>query len=72
MASTASQRGYENTQLTVNRTGGQIELRPAFHGECRLRVRRGTLTADIDHDEFDAVDEMREEFDYFADRTLFS
>ena len=70
MASTASQRGYENTQLTVTGTEGQIELRPAFHGECRLRVQRGTLTADIDHDEFDAVDEMREEFDHFVDRLL--
>jgi len=70
MVSTASQRGHEDTQLTITGTEGQLELRPAFHGDCGLRVRRGELTADIDHDEFDAVDEMREEFDYFADRLL--
>jgi predicted dehydrogenase len=70
MASTASQRGHEDTQLKITGTEGQLELRPAFHGECGLRVARGDLAADVGHDEFDAVDEMCEEFDYFADRLL--
>lgn len=70
MASTASQRGYEDTQLKITGTEGQLELRPAFHGECGLRVARGDLTTDMEHDKFDAVDETCEEFDYFADRLL--
>ena len=70
MASTASQRGHEDTQLKITGTDGQIELRPAFHGTCALTVASNDLVIDVDHDEFDAVDEMREEFDYFADRVL--
>ncbi len=70
MVSTASQRGQADSHLKITGTEGQLELRPAFHGECGLRVRKGDLTAKVDHDEFDAIDEMREEFDYFADRLL--
>jgi len=50
--------------------GPQLKHRLAFHGECGIQVRRENLTGDIDHDEFDDIDEMREEFDYFADRLL--
>jgi predicted dehydrogenase len=69
MVGTASQNAHKDTQLTITGTDGQIELRPAFHGECELHLSNSALDVDISH-EFDATDEMREEFDYFADRIL--
>jgi len=70
MVTTDSQRAHQDTQLKLTGTEGQIELRPAFHGECTLRLSRGEKTVTIEHDTFDAEMEMREEFDYFADRVL--
>lgn len=67
---TATQNAHTDSQLKLTGTEGQIELQPAFHGECALRLSRGELTATLEHDTFDEHDEMREEFDYFADRVL--
>lgn len=69
MVSTATQNGQSDSQLTVTGTEGQLELRPAFHGECRLHAVRGDRRADFDR-AFGAEEEMCEEFDYFADRLL--
>lgn len=68
--STASQRAHQDTQLKITGTEGQIELRPAFHGEVEMRVETGDLSVEMAHATADEVDEMREEFDYFADRLL--
>lgn len=70
MTSTSSQNAHEDTHLKITGTDGQIELRPAFHGECSLHLSRGELSVTIEHDSFDAEREMEEEFDYFADRLL--
>ena len=70
MVSTSSQRAYEDTHLKLTGTEGRIELRPAFHGECGLHLSRNDVSVDVRHDSFDAEREMREEFDYFADRVL--
>ena len=70
MVMTSSQRAHRDTRLTITGTEGQVELRPAFHGEAPLHLSRGELTVDVTHDSFDAQREMREEFDYFADRIL--
>jgi xylose dehydrogenase (NAD/NADP) len=70
MVSTASQNGYDDTRLQLTGTEGRIELRPAFHGECSLHLARDDRSVSIEQDEFGAKEEMREEFDYFADRVL--
>jgi len=70
MVSTSSQNAQEDTQLKITGTDGQIELRPAFHGQCTLHISRGEATVTVEHDGFDAQREMREQFDYFADRIL--
>ena len=70
MVSSASQNAYEDTQLKLTGTDGQIELRPAFHGEATLHLSKHDLSVTVEHEAFDEVDEMREEFDYFADRVL--
>nr|WP_233340989.1 D-xylose 1-dehydrogenase Gfo6 [Haloprofundus sp. MHR1] len=70
LVSTASQRAHTDTQLKITGTDGQLELRPAFHGECTLYASDGDLTVELSHDSFGAVEETTEEFDYFADRLL--
>ena len=70
LVSTSSQHAQTSSLLTVTGTDGELELRPAFDGECSLHVSRGDLRVDVDHRSFDAQREMREEFDYFADRVL--
>lgn len=70
MVSTASQNAYDDTRLQLTGTEGQIELRPAFHGTCSLHLARNDLSVTVEHESFDAEREMREEFDYFADRVL--
>ncbi|MBV0925379.1 Gfo/Idh/MocA family oxidoreductase [Halomicroarcula limicola] len=70
MVTTTSQNAHEDTQLKLTGTEGQIDLRPAFHGECTMHLARGELSATVSHDAFDSQREMREEFDYFADRVL--
>ena len=70
MITTASQNAYDDTHLKITGTEGQIELHPAFHGEATLHLRRDDLSITVEHESFDAQREMREEFDYFADRVL--
>lgn len=70
MVTTDSQRAHEDTQLKITGTEGQIDLRPAFHGECTLHLSRGDVSVTVSHEQHDAQREMREEFDYFADRVL--
>ncbi|MDS0278673.1 Gfo/Idh/MocA family oxidoreductase [Halomicroarcula sp. S1AR25-4] len=70
MVTTDSQRAHEDTQLKITGTEGQIDLRPAFHGECTMHLSRGDVTATVSHEAFDSQREMREEFDFFADRVL--
>nr|WP_129113908.1 oxidoreductase [Halegenticoccus tardaugens] len=70
MISSSSQNAYEDSQLKITGTEGQIELHPAFHGECVLHLSWGGLSVRVEHDVFDAEREMREEFDYFANRLL--
>ncbi len=70
MVTTTSQNAQTDTQLKITGTEGQIELDPAFHGECALRLTRGDLVVDVDHREFDAEREVLELFDYFSDRVL--
>lgn len=70
MVSTASQNAHGDTRLTITGTDGQIELRPAFHGECGLHLSRNDLCVDVSHETFDVERETTEMFDYFADRLL--
>lgn len=70
MVTTASQRAYEDTELKLTGTEGQIAFQPAFHGNVTLRLSRNDLQVTVDHETFDAEREMQEEFDYFADRVL--
>jgi len=70
MVSTCSQNAVQDTQLKLTGTEGQVQLRPAFHGTCSLHLSRNDLSVSVEHATFDAQREMREEFDYFADRVL--
>ncbi|MFC7076877.1 D-xylose 1-dehydrogenase Gfo6 [Haloarcula halophila] len=70
MVTTSSQRAQEDTQLKITGTAGQIDMHPAFHGECRLHLSRGEVSGTVEQTAFDSQREMREEFDYFADRVL--
>ena len=70
MTSTSSQNAHGDSRLEITGTEGRIELRPAFAGECTLHCSRGDLSVTVEHEGFGIEDEMREEFDYFADRLL--
>lgn len=70
MVTTDSQNAHDDTQLKITGTNGQVELRPAFHGKAKLHLSRNEFTVTVEQENFDAKDEMREEFDYFADRVL--
>ncbi|WP_207586520.1 D-xylose 1-dehydrogenase Gfo6 [Halomontanus rarus] len=70
LSCTASQNAQADTHLKIVGTEGQLELSPAFHGEATLHVSKGSLRAEIEDVDFEATEEMREEFDYFADRVL--
>ena len=67
---TTSQNAQADTELKITGTEGQIEIQPAFHGEATLHLSRGDLRVEVENVETDAEFEMREEFDYFADRVL--
>lgn len=67
MAATASQHAYGDTHLEVIGTDGLLRLSPAFSLECDLTLSRAGTEAAVS---FEQVDEMTEEFDYFADRVL--
>lgn len=70
MVGGASQNAHEDTHLKLVGTDGIIELAPAFHGEAELHLRRDDVSVTVTHESMDATGEMREEFDYFADRVL--
>lgn len=70
LTTNACQNAQEDTQLTIIGTEGLIELRPAFHGKCSLRLSRGDVSATIEYDDSDVEFEMKEMVDYFADRVL--
>jgi xylose dehydrogenase (NAD/NADP) len=70
MTCTSSQNAQSDTQLKITGTEGQIDLRPAFHGDVSLCLSRGDVSVTVDRDEFGAEQEMEAEFDYFADRVL--
>ncbi|UTF52655.1 D-xylose 1-dehydrogenase Gfo6 [Natronosalvus rutilus] len=63
----ASHNARQASSITVTGTEGQIRVEPAFFQEQRrtLHVSRGDGRASI---ELEPVDQMLEEFDYFADR----
>ena len=64
---TASQNAHQTSHLQVVGTEGMLLIEPAFHGESSLELRVGEETVDIDGEQ---VDQMEEEFDYFADCLL--
>ena len=66
---TASQNAYQSSHLKVVGTEGEVTVEPAFfHRQPRgLTIARGGTR--IDHT-FEQVDQMREEFDYFANCLL--
>ena len=66
-AFTATQNGYADSELSITGTDGRLTLRPAFHMECELTLERDGVTVDAGAAD---VNEMTEEFDYFADRVL--
>jgi xylose dehydrogenase (NAD/NADP) len=68
-ACTASQNAASASNLRVVGTRGEVQVEPAFYPwtDRGLRVTRGDTTVDVD---FEQVDQMEEEFDYFADCLL--
>ncbi|WP_266075494.1 D-xylose 1-dehydrogenase Gfo6 [Haladaptatus caseinilyticus] len=66
-ACVASQYAQQGSHFTVIGTDGRLTLDPAFFGEAQLAVRRGGAEADFS---VEPVNEVAEEFDYFADRLL--
>jgi len=63
----ASHNARQSSSVTVTGTEGQVRVEPAFFQDQDrvLHLSRGDSRASI---ELDRVDQMREEFDYFADR----
>jgi len=66
-ACTSSQNAQDHTRLEIVGTDGRIELEPAFHMETSLTVAKDGTTVDV---ETEQVDQMAEEFEYFAQRVL--
>jgi len=66
---TASQHAAQSSHIEVIGTEGRARIDPAFFANepRQVTVTREGTTLDVD---FEQVDEMREEFDYFADRVL--
>lgn len=67
VTSTASQNAQRSTSLRVLGTEGELHFEPAFHMETDVRIRRGESSTVISTPQ---VDQMRELFDYFADRLI--
>ena len=69
LVATVSQNAAESSHLRVVGTDGELTIEPAFHPhrQRRVTVSRGGTTATY---ELELVDQMLEEFDYFADRIL--
>ncbi len=68
-ACTASQNAARSGRFEVVGTAGRLALEPAFFADDRrtLVVERGETAAEF---AFETVDQMTEEFEYFADRIL--
>ncbi|WP_436923576.1 D-xylose 1-dehydrogenase Gfo6 [Halosimplex amylolyticum] len=66
-ACSSSQNAHDHTRLEIVGTDGRIELEPAFHMETSLTVAQGETTVDV---ETEQVDQMAEEFEYFAQQVL--
>jgi xylose dehydrogenase (NAD/NADP) len=68
-STSASQNAYATGHLKVVGTEGELTYEPAFLGSGghTLTLRRGSEAAEVT---FSGVDQMEEEFDYFADRVL--
>jgi xylose dehydrogenase (NAD/NADP) len=66
---TASQNTHQSGMFRVTGTGGRAELEPAFFNDSAktLTLSRGDTTAEA---RFDSIDQMEEEFDYFANCLL--
>ncbi|AEH38373.1 D-xylose 1-dehydrogenase Gfo6 [Halopiger xanaduensis] len=64
---TASQHSQLDSFLKIVGSDGRLCIEPAFHSESSLRATVGETTIDI---ETPQVDQMEEEFDYFADCVL--
>ena len=65
----ASQNAHKGDRFTVIGTEGELSMRDGFHSSDRrkLELARGGIRTAID---VEPVDQMTEEFDYFADRVL--
>lgn len=63
----ASHNARQSSSITVTGTEGQVRVEPAFFQDQarQLHVSRGDGRATVS---IEAVDQMHEEFDYFADR----
>jgi predicted dehydrogenase len=63
----ASHNARQESSVTVTGTEGQVRIEPAFFQDQarKLHLSRGDSRAEV---EVERVDQMREEFDYFADR----
>lgn len=68
-ACSASHNGYESSFLSVVGTDGEVKIEPAFFPwtDRRLTVKYGGTMSEFT---FDQVNQMTEEFDYFADCLL--
>ncbi|WP_202614582.1 D-xylose 1-dehydrogenase Gfo6 [Halostella litorea] len=68
-ACTATQSGFETGHFRIVGTEGELLLEPSFFNRdaASLTIKRGDSEASI---EFPDVDQMEEEFDYFANRLL--
>ncbi|WP_123538640.1 D-xylose 1-dehydrogenase Gfo6 [Halosimplex salinum] len=66
-ACSSSQNAHDHTRLEIVGTEGRIEFEPAFHMETSLTVARDGTTVDV---ETEQVDQMAEEFEYFAQQVL--
>lgn len=64
---TASQNAHMGSHLRITGSEGTILIEPAFHGESDLELTVGNTTVEVDTP---GVDQMEEEFDYFADCLL--
>ncbi|MFB6297488.1 MAG: D-xylose 1-dehydrogenase Gfo6 [Salinirussus sp.] len=62
---TASQNAHTSSHIRVTGTGGEIRVEPAFlpWNERRLHLSHGDSAIDLS---FDQIDQMEEEFEYFA------
>ena len=62
---TASQNAHQSSFLRITGTEGELRITPAFSGRQPrgFELSYGGVTVDYD---FEDVDQMREEFDYFA------